>query len=185
MKKIIFCLGLGLGAAWAAWAAELPGKMPELSTDTVIDAEHWEYRPEYDASGGLVVYSGHVVLVNPRIKLLCDRLLIYLPKNGEQPNHIEAQTNVVIIKTSRGDTTRATCSLAVYTRTVLPGKTNSIVTLTGNPLPFIENAKGTGTGSPIIWNLESDTYTGSNIRMTFKQGAIEGTGTNKAALKIF
>ena len=141
MKKIIFLLRAGFCAAALAQTA---AKKKEPMGDTDIVSEHLEYREVFDANGGLLVYSGHVRVENLRIKILCDRLVTFLPKNGEPPNRVEAQTNVVIIFANRGDTSRATCSLAVYSHTVTAGVTNALITLTGNP--FIENAKFTEIG---------------------------------------
>jgi lipopolysaccharide export system protein LptA len=183
MKKIIFLLCLGLGAAVMAQTA---AKKKEPVGDTDIKADRFEYTADYDKSSGRIIYAGHVLVENLRTKMLCDRLVIFLPKNGEQPNHIEAQTNVVIVAVNQGETTRATCSLAVYTRSVSAGVTNAIVTLTGYPLPFIENAKGSAQGERIVWNLTTGDYnaTGS-IKMNIKQSAIESSGTNKSAIKLF
>lgn len=161
------------------WAAETP--VNNVSAETEITARLLEYRPEFDANGGLLVYSGNVSVKNPTIKLLCDRLVIFLPKNGDQPNRIEAQTNVVIIKVSKGETTRATCNLAVYTHTALAGVTNSIVTLSGSPRPFIEDSRGSLTGDTITWNLATGTYSGTNPRTTIKMGG----STNQLPDKIF
>ena len=180
MKKIIFLLLAGFCAAALAQTA---AKKKEPMGDTDIVSEHLEYREVFDANGGLLVYSGHVRVENLRIKILCDRLVTFLPKNGEPPNRVEAQTNVVIIFANRGDTSRATCSLAVYSRTVTAGVTNALITLTGNP--FIENAKFTVTGEPIIWNLATGNYSGSNIKTKIKQSAIESSGTNSAPVKLF
>lgn len=182
MKKIIFLLAAGLGVAVMAQTA---AKKKEPMGDTEIHADHAVYREEFDANGGLLEYSGHVRVENLRIKILCDRLVIFLPKNGEQPNRVEAQTNVLIIVTSRGETSRATCSLAVYSRAVSAGVTNALVTLTGDPVPFIENAKGSATGNPIVWNLTTGNYTGDNMKMKIKQSVIEGSGTNKSPVKLF
>lgn len=182
MKKIIFLLGLGV---CLTVAAESGATKKEPMGDTEINADRAEYRPEFDANGGQLVYSGHVLVENLRIKILCDRLVIFLPKNGEQPNRVEAQTNVVIIAQNHGETTHATCSLAVYTHSVRSGATNAIITLTGNPLPYIENPKASATGQSIVWDLVSGKYTGDNIKMNFKQNAIEGSGTNKSGVKLF
>ncbi len=190
MKKIFFLLCLGLGAAVLA---QSPAKKKEPVGDTDINADRFEYTAESSttnglliSTNGLLVYAGHVLVENLKTKLLCDRLVIFLPKNGEQPNHIEAQTNVVIVAVNQGETTRATCSLAVYSRSVQAGVTNAIVTLTGYPLPFIENAKGSAQGERIVWNLTTGDYNASgSIKMNIKQSAIEGSGTNKSAIKLF
>jgi lipopolysaccharide export system protein LptA len=185
MKKIFLPFAVAVICGLVRATPDLPPAAKPDVSDTEITAQLLEYRPEYDANGGLLVYSGGVRVQNPRMKLLCDRLVIYLPKSGEQPNRIEAQTNVVIIKENHGETTRATCSLAVYTRTVRPGVTNAIITLTGDPLPFIESPSGTTEGSPITWNLTTDTFSGSNTKTTIKMKSFGGGGTNQSQEKLF
>jgi lipopolysaccharide export system protein LptA len=185
MNPFIFSLAVALTlGAGAVAAAELAAK-PAAAGDTVIDAELLEYRPDFDVNGGLLIYSGSVRVQNPRVRLLCDRLVIFLPKNGDQPNRIEAQTNVVIIKISQGETTRATCSRAVYTHLVTSGSTNTIITLSGEPLPYIESPKATTTGNPIIWNLTTGKIEGSNNRTVIKMNALGGSTTNQLPDKIF
>ena len=192
MKKLFFLFAFGLGLTVMAQTASKPKATKEPVGDTDINADRFDFIAEsYTTNGplvstnGLLIYTGHVLVENLRAKVLCDRLVVYLPPNGELPNRIEAQTNVVIVAVNKGETTRATCSLAVYTRTVQAGLTNSIVTLTGNPLPYFENAKGSATGNKIVWNLVTQGITGSGIRMNVKQDAIEHSGTNKSDLKLF
>lgn len=185
MKKLLFLLVASLCLVVAAQTPPKEKKAKEPIGDTEINADRFEYIAEHSTNGGLVVYSGHVLVENLRAKILCDRLVIYVPKNGEQPNRIEAQTNVVIVVVNNGETTRATCSLAVYTHSVKAGTTNAIVTFTGNPLPYFENAKVSATGTQIIWNLITQDITGSGTRMNIKQSVIEGSGTNKSPVKLF
>jgi lipopolysaccharide export system protein LptA len=180
MKKIILllCLGLGFVAVREAFA-----KQKEPIGDTDIKADRFEYTAEFDKNGGRLVYTGQVLVENLRAKVLCDRLVIFVPKNGEQPNRIEAQTNVVIVVVNQGETTRATCSLAVYTRSVSATTTNTIVTLTGNP--FIEDTRGSVTGDVIVWNLATGGISGSNTRTHINPKSFESSGTNPSAIKFF
>jgi lipopolysaccharide export system protein LptA len=192
MKKLFFLLVLGLCLAAVAQTPPKQKGQKEPVGDTEINADRFDYIAESSttnglliATNGLLIYTGHVLVENLRAKILCDRLVIFLPKNGEEPNRIEAQTNVVIVAMNNGETTRATCSLAVYTRSIKAGTTNRIVTLTGNPLPYIENAKGSATGTRIDWNLATEDISGLGIRMNIKQSTIEGSGTNKSPVKLF
>lgn len=192
MKKLFFLLAFGLAVAVMAQTVPKPKAQKEPIGDTEINADRFDYIAESSATNGtlistngLLIYTGHVLVENLRAKVLCDRLVIFLPKSGEEPNRIEAQTNVVIVAVNNGETTRATCSLAVYTRTVQAGVTNRLVTFSGTPLPYFENAKVSATGTQIIWNLITDDITGSGTRMTIKQSVLEGSGTNKSAIKLF
>ncbi len=183
MKKIIFLLLSSL--VLTAAAQTTPNKIgaePDTA-DTQINSDRVEYRAEVDKYGGLLVYSGHVVVENPQIKILSDRLVVWLPKSGEQPEHIEAQTNVVIVVSNHGQTTRATGNLAVYALTVVAGTTNETVTLTGNP--YAENAKFTITGDAITWDRRTGGFSATNQRQIIKLPHNSEAGSNQPAVKLF
>ena len=184
MKKMIFLFAAAAACSLGHATVDAPESAKPAAGQTEITAKLLEYRPEFDVNGGLLVYSGDVRVENPRIKLFCDRLVIFLPKNGDQPNRIEAQTNVVIIKISRGETTRATCSSAIYTHSVSSGTTNSIITLMGKPRPFIEDSRGTLTGDTITWDLVTEKKVATNPTTTIKMGNT-GSGTNQLLDKLF
>ena len=89
---------------------------------------------------------------DPQMKLTCEQLTADMPQAGGRPNHIVAETNVVIDFTDdKGQTNHATSDKAVYDLQVQDGVTNETVTLTGNPRR-VENAQGTQAGDVIIWN---------------------------------
>jgi len=108
---------------------------------------------DFDLSGHQAIYRGHVRVDDPQMKLTCAQLTTDLPQAGERPNHIVAETNVVIDFTDdKGQTNHATGDKAVYIYNVQNGVTNETVTLTGNPQPQVENAQGTQTGDVIVWD---------------------------------
>jgi lipopolysaccharide export system protein LptA len=91
-----------------------------------------------------------------------------VPQGGGHPNHIVAETNVVIDFTdTKGQTNHATSDKAVYIYNVQNGVTNETVTLTGNPQ--MENAQGTQAGDVIIWDRASNKIHFDNPHMVFRQ----------------
>jgi len=113
-------------------------------------------------NGHQAIYRGHVRVDDPQMKLTCAQLTTDLPQAGGRPNHIVAETNVVIDFTDdKGQTNHATSDKAVYLYNVQNGVTNETVTLTGNPQPQVENAQGTQAGDVIVWSREN---TNSHVR---------------------
>ena len=152
------------------------GKAPPAPTEINSAAA------DFDLNARVAVYRGHVVVVDPQMKLKCDQLVVFIPPSGERLNHIEAQTNVVIdFADSHGQTTHALADLAVYRYLVQNGATNETVTLTGKPQ--VENSQGTLTGDQIVWDRANGRLTATNPYMKSKQN-IQGT-TNAAPLKLF
>jgi lipopolysaccharide transport protein LptA len=122
------------------------------------------------------VYSGHVRVDDPQMRLTCERLVADLPSSGGRMNHIVARTNVVIDFTDdRGQTNHATSDKAVYSLEVKNGVTNGLVTLTGNAR--VDNAQMTMTGEPIYVDVENKQMHADDQKMIFK-GSFE-TGMTK------
>ena len=109
-------------------------------------------------------------------------LIADVPQAGGHPNHIVAETNVVIdFMDTKGQTNHATCDKAVYVFNVQNGVTNETVTLTGNPV--MENAQGTQAGDVIIWDRASNKIHFDNPHMVFRQnlnGAVANTNSATA-----
>ncbi len=179
MRILFLLLSIALcGAAQAqtnvvpSAAKKAPPAPTEINSDTA----------DFDLNARLAVYRGNVVVIDPQMKLKCDKLVVYIPPSGERLNHIEAQTNVVIdFADSHGQTTHAIADLAVYRYLMQNGATNETVTLTGNPQ--VENTQGTLTGDQINWDRANGRLTATNPHMKSKQN-FEG-GTNAAPLKLF
>jgi len=131
---------------------------------------------DFDMAGHKGVYHGHVRVEDPQMKLTCAQLTADLPPSGGRPNHIVAETNVVIDFTDeKGQTSHATSDKAIYFYEVRKGATNETVTLTGNAK--VENAQGWLTGEPIIWNRAKDSITATNQQMIYRQNP-NGVKTN-------
>ena len=110
------------------------------------------------------------------MKLTCEKLVADLPQTGGHPNHIVAETNVVIDFTDdKGQTNHATGDQAVYLYSEQGGVTNKTVTLTGNPQ--MENAQGTQAGDVIILDLANNKAHFDNPHMIFRQN-LNGAATD-------
>ena len=122
---------------------------------------------------------------DPEMKLTCALLVADVPQAGGHPNHIVAETNVVIDFTDKkGQTNHATGDKAVYVYNVQNGVTNETVTLTGNP--EMENAQGTQAGDVIIWDRASNKIHFDNPHMVFRQnlnGATADTNSPPATVE--
>jgi lipopolysaccharide export system protein LptA len=145
---------------------------------TRIDSDN---SADFDLNGHQGIYRGHVRVDDPQMKLTCEQLTTDLPPAGGLPNHIVAETNVVIDFTdAKGQTNHATGDKAVYVYSEQDGVTNKTVTLTGNPQ--IENAQGTQAGDVIILDLANNKIHFDNPHMVFRQNLNSPpAGTNSAA----
>ena len=125
-------------------------------------------------------YTGHVVVIDPKAKLWCEALTVDLPAAGGRPTNIVAITNVVIdTLDDKGQTNHITADKAVYTFSVVNSVTNETITFTGGqPSPKVENPQFTIYGEPLVLDLVTKQYGGSNYRMVFKQAPNAGNGTN-------
>jgi lipopolysaccharide export system protein LptA len=142
-----------------------PDATPPPRAPTRIDSDN---SADFDLNGRQAIYRGHVRVDDPEMKLTCALLVADVPQAGGRPNHIVAETNVVIDFTDeRGQTNHATSDKAVYLYNVQNGVTNETVTLTGNPQ--MENAQGTQAGDVIIWDRANNKIHFDNPHMIFRQ----------------
>jgi lipopolysaccharide transport protein LptA len=110
-------------------------------------------------------FRGHVRVINPDLKLTCERLVADVLGTG-RINHVVAETNVVIdVKDSKDQAMEATGDKAVYVYEVQNGATNDTVTLTGNPL--VRDAHGTQAGDSIVWDRVNNIFHFTNPHMVF------------------
>ncbi len=166
------------GLAWAQTNAPATSlsttNAPEPQTD--IYSEHGYF----DGNTRQMIYQGNVIATDAKATLHCGQLTVDLPPDGGHPTNIVALTNVVIVATDeKGQTNTVTADKAVYAYSVVNSVTNETVTFTGgNPMPKVENAQVIITGEPLILNLATKIYSGSNYRTVFKQPPGSGNGTN-------
>ena len=122
------------------------------SGNSVIHSEHCDF----DLVKRVFVYTGHVFIDDPDMKLQCAKITATMPAGSGHPNRIVAensvvQTNVVIdLLDDHGGTNHVTGHLAVYEFAVAGGVTNETVTVTGDP--HIAATEFTGTADELKWD---------------------------------
>ena len=158
-------------------ATNSPAAPPPPRAPTRIDSDN---SADFDLNGHQAIFRGHVRVDDPEMKLTCALLVADVPQAGGHPNHIVAETNVVIDFTdAKGQTNHATGDKAVYIYNVQNGVTNETVTLTGNPQ--MENAQGTQTGDVIIWDRANNKYPFRQSAHGFPAKSQQRIGGNKSA----
>jgi len=174
MKFFIILLLAGSGFCLKAQTnAPATNSLPS-QTDITSD------RGEFNGITHQMFYMGHVVVIDPKAKLWCEHLTVNLPPEGGHPTNIVAVTNVVIdTLDDKGQTNHITADKAVYAYSVAALVTNETITFTGGkPSPRVENPQFTIYGEPLVLNLVTKQYGGSNYRMIFKQSPNSANGTN-------
>jgi lipopolysaccharide export system protein LptA len=172
-KTLILLLAGGCGLAWAQTNAPAPGPPAQL-TEISSDSGH------FDGNTRQMIYLGHVFVTDAKTKLHCGQLIVDLPPNGGHPTNIVAETNVVIdALDDRGQTNHITADKAVYSYSVVNAVTNETITFTGSdPMPKVENPQFIILGEPLVLNLVTKQYGGSNYKTIFKPNPNSGNGTN-------
>ncbi len=161
-----------LGGLMVHAQTNTPGTPPAPRAPMFIHADS----ADFDLNGHQGIWRGHVRVDDPQMKLTCERLVADMPQAGGRPNHIVAETNVVIDFTDdKGQTNHATGDKAVYVYSEQGGVTNKTATLTGNPQ--IENAQGTQAGDVIILDLANNKAHFDNPHMIFRQN-LNGTSAD-------
>ena len=174
MKKILFLLMLaGCGIARAQTNA--PSQPTLINSDSA----------DFDLNARRAEYRGHVEVIDPKIKLDCDWLVVDLPAAGAHLNHVSAETNVVIdFLDEKGDKYHVTSDKAVYAYGVENAVTNETVTFTGSPK--VVTAEGTISCEPLIWDRAKGHFKfGGGYKMILKQNLDGSGGTNSLPVKIF
>jgi lipopolysaccharide export system protein LptA len=168
-----------LGGLLAHAQTNTPGVLPTPRAPTLINSES----ADFDLNGHQGIYHRHVRVDDPQMKLMCEQLVADMPPAGGRPNHIVAETNVVIDFTdTKGQTNHATGDKAVYVYSEQGSVTNKTVTLTGNPQ--MENAQGTQAGDVIIWDRANSKIHFDNPHMIFRQSLNGATAdTNSPSVK--
>ena len=173
--KIFFTLLLAAscGVAWAQTNAPVKTAGAE---QTEITSKSWQF----DGNTRQGIYSGSVVVTDPKAVLHCEQLTVDLPPDGGHPTNIVALTNVVIVATDeKGQTNIITADKAVYAYSVVNSVTNETIVFTGgDPMPKVETPQFTGLGDPLTFDLITKKYSASNFKTIFKQPPGFGNGTN-------
>ncbi|MFO1488978.1 MAG: LptA/OstA family protein [Verrucomicrobiota bacterium] len=152
---------------------------PKERPPTRIRSDH----AEVDLKNRVVVYNGHVIVVDPEMTMNCDQLTASVPTNSTQVDHIIAKGKVKIEGTdNKGRPLNARGDMAIYDFNIVNGVTNKTMTLTGNV--YIDSALGKGTADPIVWDLVNDKIHMENQDMQI-QAEPKTTGTNGPAANPF
>jgi len=181
MKKLIFLLALGVGGLAMAQtnglvtlaakspAAAKPKPPTEINSDSA----------DFDLNTHQAIYRGHVQVVDPKVQLTCELMLVDLPQGGEHLNHVVAATNVVVDFTNeRGEKYHVTAAQAVYDYKVVNAVTNETVTFTGKPV--VDTTTTTIYSEPMVWDRARNHFIFTEPTMISKE-----TGTNGPASKLF
>jgi hypothetical protein len=135
-----------------------------------------------------------VRLVHPEMKLTSEWLAGDAHRDNNPDRHIVARTNVVIdLDAAMGKTTNAaagpagnqdqkwhvTSDQAVYDYHVQANLTNAIVTISGHAIAT--NDTFIATGEPLIYDLVTRQFSGSNYETKIRIKAPEAGGTNAPA----
>lgn len=180
-KSLLILLLLGGGCLWAQTNSPPPGPHPtEVNSDSA----------DFDMKLRRASYHGHVSVVDPKIKLTCELLVIDLPENGSgHVSHVLADTNVVVDFTDdQGTKYHITSKRAVYayqvssvTNQIVTSVTNETVTFTGNPIAKTDQA--VIYSEPMVWNRADGHLHFTNPRMDSVQN-LNSAGTNSPIPKF-
>ena len=181
MKKIILFLAAGfcsLALAQTNGQMVLPPHLPAVKAKvpakpkppTEINAEG----ADFDLNIHQAIYRGHVLVLDPQVRMTCAWMLVDLPQGGEHLNHVQAVTNVVVdFVDQKGQTNHITAVQAVYDYKVVGAVTNETVTFTGNPI--VEMPTMTIYSEPLVWDRGANKYHFTEPRMISKDTGTNGT----------
>jgi lipopolysaccharide export system protein LptA len=155
MKAIlIMMLAAASATVWAQGNLAMPSpSLPKgVSTQkTLITSD----TGSFDNNTRQLIYIGHVVVTDPRIKLQCERLTVNVPENNQRLSRLSAETNVVIDFTDeKQQAYHVTSANALYEFSVVNNVTNETITFTGLPgvKPRVVTAQGTIKSEPLVWD---------------------------------
>ena len=183
MKKILFLLGAVLSGAAIAQTNRAPAvTAPTAPTEITSDSA------DFDLNTSKAVYRGHVFVTDPELKLQCDLLTIDFPSSDtgtnqmRRPNHVQADTNVVIdFVDEKGITYHVTSQRAVYAYKVENLVTNETVVFTGSPRA--ETPDLIITSEPMVWNQATRHFEFYNQHMISKPRP-NGSTNNSSLMQI-
>jgi lipopolysaccharide transport protein LptA len=129
----------------------------------------------------VAVYTGHVRVIDPQMKLTCEVLTATLPKSGGHVDRIVAEGKVVIDAIdTHGEPVHATCDRATYTFKVENSVTNELIELSGDPR--VDMKQHSTTGDPLVWDRLSNKLYGTNLHMFPKLPEAVATNNPPASL---
>ena len=177
MKKILFLL-LVVAASLAQAQTNAPAAKSVSHEPTVISSDS----ADFDLNIRRAIYRGNVLVVDPKVRMQCELLVLDLPLSGGHLKAVNAETNVVIdFIDEKGMTNHITSDRAVYHYSLEGTVTNETVTFSGHPNvpPKVEYPDYTITSEPLIWDRAANHYIFYNEKMIFHPT------TNGPAKKLF
>lgn len=145
MRKLLVMSFL-LAGGWLRAETNPPSVDAHPAHPTMINSDS----ADFALKDRRAAYHGHVQVIDPKVRLTCELLVLDLPEGGGHLSHVLAQTNVVVDFTDQGAKYRITSEQAVYDYKVVNFVTNETVTFTGNPIA--STAQGTIYADPMIWD---------------------------------
>jgi len=168
MKKTVLLILCATTATLTVLAqTNAPAKKPVArGGNTTILADHGEF----ELLGHRMVYTGHVHINDPDMKLQCAKITATMPPGSGHPNRIVAESSEaepivsIDVLDDHGETNHVTGHLAVYEYTLTAGATNETVTVTGDP--HINTPTFQGTADELKWNRATGHMSASNPNFT-------------------
>ena len=184
MKIIIFLLAVGWTClAPAQTHASAQTNPPAAAAKPHVPTQINSDTADFDLNNHQAVYCGHVTVVDPKVNLTCDWMVVNLPQAGGHLSHVLADTNVVVDFTdAKGQTNHVTADRAVYDYKVEGSVTNETVTFTGHPNspPKVEYPDYTITSEPLVWDRATGHFRFTDYQMNLHQHG----GTNASLLNL-
>jgi lipopolysaccharide transport protein LptA len=137
---------------------------------------------DFDLKNRIGVYTGHVRVIDPQMKMTCEKLTAKTSENSSRIDSIVAETNVVIEGVDdKGRPLHATSDEAIYTYKVVGSVTNETIELVGNPV--VSSAMFSGTADTIVWDRINNSIHTTGQHMTIHPEATAGTNAPAATEK--
>jgi lipopolysaccharide transport protein LptA len=159
------------GAGLMASTNALPRERPptEIFSDSA----------DFNLKTHIAIYTGHVRVVDPQMKLTCDVLTAKVPESGGKIDSIVAEGNVVIdTADEQGRPIHATGNKAVYAYKVENSVTNETVELTGHPR--VESPMGLLTGETVVWDRLNNKFRAFGQHMIIQPEPVKPTNAPAA-----
>jgi lipopolysaccharide transport protein LptA len=120
----------------------------------------------FDLKSRIAVYIGHVLVVDPKMRLTCGIMTARVPESGKIDSIVAEQDVVIDAVDNEGRPIHATSDRAVYTYRVADSVTNETVVLTGNP--EVKSRMFTGTGDAITWDRANNSVSATHPHMVIQ-----------------
>ena len=138
-----------------AGSAVVSNAVPDsvTSTNATRQTDIFADRLDVDTRTRKAIYTGNVRVIDPRIKLTCDRVTAQIGEGTNNYRHIVAEGNVVIDAVDdQGKAMKSTSTIAIYSYQVTSSATNETVELSGTPFPRVEWDGHTMVGKSFLYD---------------------------------